>query len=128
MPVRIDTIEGMSEEEFNQLQRAKTGRTLDPAMEELLNRLEAGEIVRVSVAPDQSVRGLRVAISRRASQRGMSIESVEGEGFLAVRRSLDAISRPSRQSQSGNGRRRGRKPRLESRETTGDGETGPTEV
>ena len=75
-------------------------------MEELLARLAAGEAVRVPRAPNQSVRGLRVAIGRRASQRGMRVESVEGEGFLGVRRLPDPAGRSPRQNASGNGRRR----------------------
>ena len=57
----------------------------------------------------QSARGLRTAISRAASSRGMSVETVEGEGFVAVRK-LDAPrARKGKQAPSAEGpRRRGR--------------------
>ena len=41
VPVKIDTIEAMSAEEFDRLRRARSGRGADPAMAELLDRLEA---------------------------------------------------------------------------------------
>ena len=50
MPVRIERLEEMSEEEFDRVRRARSGRAADPVMEELLDRLEAGERVRVPVA------------------------------------------------------------------------------
>ncbi len=85
MPVRIERLEEMSEEEFDRLRRSRSGRAADPMMEEMLDRLEAGERVRVPVAAEQSARGLRVAVGRKASQRGMKVEAVEGDGFVGFR-------------------------------------------
>ncbi len=109
MPVRIDRLEEMSEEEFDRLRRARPGRVTDPIMEELLDRLEAGERVRVPVAAEQSVRGLRVAVGWRASQRGMKVEAVEGDGFVGFRRAdAPALQQGKRQPVAEGQRKRGR--------------------
>ncbi len=113
MPVKIDNLEEMSEEEFNSLRRERTRRALDPGMEELLTRLAAGQTVRVPIGPDQTARGLRVSIGRLAAQRGMRVEAVEGEGFLGVRRIEEPESRSSRKPSAGDGRRRGRRRRTD---------------
>ncbi len=42
--------------------------------------------VRVPLVEGKNARGLRTAISRAASSRGMSVEMVEGDGFVAVRK------------------------------------------
>ena len=109
MPVRIERLEEMSEEEFDRLRRRWSGRAADPGMEELLDRLEAGERVRVPVAAGQSVRGLRVAVGRRASQRSMRVEAVEGDGFVGFRRADEpAPQRGKRQPVVEGQRKRGR--------------------
>ena len=40
----------------------------------------------VLLVDGQSARGLRVAISRAATSRGMTVETAEGDGFVAVRK------------------------------------------
>src|SRR5215207_5952724 len=55
-------------------------------MIDLLNELEAGKPVRVPLTEGQSARGLRVAISRAATSRGLDVETLEGDGFVAVRK------------------------------------------
>jgi hypothetical protein len=56
--------------------------------------------------------GLRTAISRAAASRGLSVETVEGEGFVAVRKADEPRSRKGKQPSSGSGqRRRGRPPK-----------------
>src|SRR5215210_833465 len=88
MPVKIGSFEPLSEEEFHALRQQKTRKT-DPVMVALLAEIEAGQPVRVPLVDGQSARGLRTAISRAASSRGPSVETVEGDGFVAVRR-IDA--------------------------------------
>src|SRR5688572_17652723 len=98
MPVKIGSFEPLSEEEFTALQQQKERKT-DPAMVALLVEIEAGRPVRVSLVEGQSARGLRTAISRAATSRGLSVETVEGDGFVAVRK-VDAPRgrKPTQQS------------------------------
>ena len=42
MPVRIENLEEMSEEEFERLRRARSGRAVDPTVEELLVDVREG--------------------------------------------------------------------------------------
>ena len=110
MPVRIGAIEEITQEEFQALRRTKATRG-NPEMLELLQRVQAGQAVRVPLEGGQSARGLRVAISRAAKQLGLSVETIEGDGFVAVSKAPDgAPSRGRRAAPSGNGRRtRGRR-------------------
>ncbi len=111
MPVKIPSFEPLSEEEFTAL-RQKKGRKTDPAMAALLAEVEAGQPVRVPLVEGQSARGLRTAISRAATSRGLSVETVEGEGFVAVKKSDASRTRKGKQSSSPGGqRRRGRPPK-----------------
>jgi hypothetical protein len=111
MPVKISSFEPLSDEEFTTLRQQKARKT-DPAMAALLAEVEAGRPVRVPLVEGQSARGLRTAISRAATSRGLSVETVEGEGFVAVRKTDEPRTRKGRQTQSGEGqRRRGRPPK-----------------
>jgi hypothetical protein len=57
----------------------------------------------------QSARGLRTAISRAAGSRGLSVETVEGDGFVAVRKTDEPRTRKGKPAPSHEGqRRRGR--------------------
>src|SRR5829696_10468692 len=110
MPVKIGTFGPLSEAEFTELQRQRARKT-DPAMTALLDEIATGQPVRVPLVEGQSARGLRTAISRAATSRGLSVETVEGEGFVAVMK-VDA-PRPRKQTQQiaepGKGRGRPRK-------------------
>ena len=111
MPVKIGSFEPLSEEEFTALQQQKARKT-DPAMVALLAEVDAGRPVRVPLVEGQSARGLRTAISRAAGSRGLSVETVEGEGFVAVRKTDEPRTRKGRQAPSTEGqRRRGRPPK-----------------
>ena len=60
----------------------------------------------------QSARGLRTAISRAATSRGLTVETVEGDGFVAVRKSEESRTRKGKQASFPEGqRRRGRPPK-----------------
>ena len=85
MPVKIGSFEPLSEDEFHALRQQKARKT-DPAMVALLAEVESGRPVRVPLVEGQSARGLRTAISRAATSRGLNVETVEGEGFVAVRK------------------------------------------
>jgi hypothetical protein len=109
MPVKIESFEPLSEEEFTALRQQKASKT-DPAMLALLTEVEAGQPVRVPLVEGQSARGLRAAISRAAGSRGMSVETVEGEGFVAVKKTAAPLKGKQAPSQDGE-RRRGRPPK-----------------
>jgi len=111
MPVKIESFEPLSEEEFTALRQQKARET-DPAMVALLVEVEIGRPVQVPLVEGQSARGLRTAISRAASGRGLSVETVEGDGFVAVRKVNDPRSRKGTQASPPEGqRRRGRPPK-----------------
>ena len=111
MPVKIGSFEPLSEEEFTALRQQKARKT-DPAMVALLAEVEAGHPVRVPLVEGQSARGLRTAISRAATSRGLSVETVEGEGFVAVRKTDEPRSRKGKPASPQDGqRRRGRPPK-----------------
>lgn len=111
MPVTIGSFEPLSEEEFTALRQQKARKT-DPAMVALLAEVAAGRPVRVPLVEGQSARGLRTAISRAATSRGLSVETVAGEGFVAVKKSDEPRARKGKPASSGEGRRRrGRPPK-----------------
>jgi hypothetical protein len=116
MPVKIESFSPLSEEEFTALRQQKARKT-DPAMVALLTEVEAGRPVRVPLVKGQSARGLRTAISRAATSRGLTVETVEGEGFVAVKKTDEPRSRKSKPaSSSGGQRRRGRPPKRQAQD------------
>jgi hypothetical protein len=111
MPVKIGTFGPLSEAEFTELRQQKARKT-DPAMAALLAEVATGQPVRVPLVEGQSARGLRTAISRAAGSRGMSVETVEGNGFVAVRKADEPRTRKGKQAPPQDGqRRRGRPPK-----------------
>jgi hypothetical protein len=92
MPVKIASFEPLSEEEFTALRQQKARKT-DPAMVAFLAEVGAGRPVRVPLVQGQSARGLRTAISRAATSRGLTVEMVEGDGFVAVRKTDEPRTR-----------------------------------
>ena len=76
----------------------------------LLAEIATGQPVRVPLVEGQSARGLRTAISRAASSRGMTVETVEGDGFVAVRKADESRSRKGKQASSPEGQRRRSRP------------------
>jgi hypothetical protein len=107
MPVKFGSFEPLSEEEFTALRQQKARKT-DPAMTALLAEVATGRPLRVPLVEGQSARGLRTAISRAASSRGLSVETVEGEGFVAVRKADEPRARKPTQQSAEPGKRRGR--------------------
>jgi hypothetical protein len=108
MPVKIGTFGPLSEAEFIELRQQKVRKT-DPAMAALLAEIATGQPVRVPLVEGQSARGLRTAISRAASSRGLNVETVEGDGFVAVRKTDEPRGRRGKQTSATDGqRRRGR--------------------
>jgi hypothetical protein len=107
MPVKIGTFGPLSEAEFTELRQQKARKT-DPAMTALLAEIATGQPVRVPLVEGQSARGLRTAISRAATSRGLSVETVEGDGFVAVRKADEPRARKQAQQSAEPGKRRGR--------------------
>src|SRR5215211_4748766 len=107
MPVKIGTFGPLSEAEFTELRQQKARKT-DPAMSALLSEIATGQPVRVPLVDGQSARGLRTAISRAATSRGLSVETVEGDGFVAVRKLDEPRTRKGKSSSADGQRRRGR--------------------
>src|SRR5215207_961608 len=111
MPVKIGTFGPLSEAEFTELRQQKARKT-DPAMAALLAEIATGQPVRVPLVDGQSARGLRTAISRAATSRGLTVETVEGDGFVAVWKVDEPPSRKGKSASSQDGqRRRGRPPK-----------------
>ena len=115
MPVKIGTFGPLSEAEFTELRQQKVRKT-DPAMAALLAEIATGQPVRVPLVEGQSARGLRTAISRAASSRGMSVETVAGEGFVAVRKVDEPPARKGKSLSPEGQRRRGRPPKRQERD------------
>jgi len=112
MPVKIETFEPFSEEEFDAL-RQQPGRSTDRAMVALLAEIETGQPIRVPLVQGQSARGLRTAISRAAGSRGIHVETVAGDGFVAARKTDQPRGRTPASSPGPDGtRRRGRPPKV----------------
>ena len=86
MPVNIGQPEDMTEEEFAALKRAKNRSNANPLIEEVLDRVESGRPQRVPLPEGQNAKGARIAIARAAGRRGLSVETVEGDGFIGVTR------------------------------------------
>ena len=59
--------------------------------------------MRVPLVEGQSARGLRTAISRAAGSRGLSVETVEGDGFVAVRKTDEPRTRKGKPAPSPKG-------------------------
>ncbi len=117
MPVKIGTFGPLSEAEFTELRQQKARKT-DPAMASLLAEIATGQPVQVPLVDGQSARGLRTAISRAATSRGLSVETVEGDGFVAVRKADEARTRKGKPAPVTEGqRRRGRPPKRQEQDT-----------
>ena len=108
MPIRISHFEDMSNEELEHLRRQKHHRG-DPAMHELLSRVEAGMAQRVPIAEGQSGKGLRIAIARAAGKRGLSVETAEGDGCVGVWLAPEATQTKAKRPASDSRRGRPRK-------------------
>ncbi len=115
MPVKVGSFKPTSMERVAELRRAKTRRSGDPGMAELMDALESGEPQEVPVGSEQTPKGMRIAIARAANRRGLAIEMFEdsneqGAPVVVVVKSEPAASlqKTGPATASGNGRRRGR--------------------
>ena len=74
MSVKIGSFGPLFEAEFAELRQQKVRRA-NPALAALLDEIATGRPVRIPLLDGQSARGLRVAISRAATSRGLSVET-----------------------------------------------------
>ena len=112
MPIRIDQFEEVDASVFDQYPRpAGPGKKIDPQWEELLTKLDQGSVIRLPLGDDSELRGLRLALGRRAAGRGFKVETRTDGQTLVVRKS-DQPMTPKVQAQAApaptNGRKRGR--------------------
>ena len=97
MPVKIGIIWAVVRSGIHRAAQQKARKT-DPAMAALLAEIATGQPVRVPLVEGQSARGLRTAISRAATSRGLTVETVEGDGFVAVRKADEPRTRKGKQA------------------------------
>lgn len=90
MPVQWEEI---SEQEFAQLpEPTQPGPKVDHEWEELLSRLDQGGTVRIPITDEKSKKGTRLSLGRRAARRGFKVSIRYGEGFMAARKSDEALT------------------------------------
>ncbi len=121
MPVRIDQFEEVDASVFDQYPRPMgPGKKVDPQWEELLTKLDQGSVIRLPIGDGAELRGLRLALGRRAAGRGFKVEARTDGQSLVVRKSNQPLT-PKAQAQSSpaptNGRKRGR-PRKQDQQVT----------
>ena len=88
MPVRIDRFEEVDASVFDEYPRpAGPGKKVDPQWEELLSKLDQGSVIRLPLGDDSELRGLRLALGRRAASRGFKVEPRTHGQTLVVRKS-----------------------------------------
>src|SRR5215217_9444404 len=88
MPVRIDQFEEVDASVFDEYPRPMApGRKIDPQWEELLTKLDQGSVIRLPLGEDSALRGLRLALGRRAASRGFRVETRNDGRTLVVRKS-----------------------------------------
>ncbi len=88
MPVRIDQFEEVDASVFDEYpQPAAPGKKADPQWEELLTKLDQGSVIRLPLGEESELRGLRLALGRRAASRGFRVETRTDGQSLVVRKS-----------------------------------------
>ncbi len=99
MPVRVDQFEEVDASVFDQYpQPGAPGKKADPQWEELLSKLDQGRVIRLPLGDESELRGLRLALGRRAAGRGFKVETRNDGQTLVVRKSdqpLTAKSQPN---------------------------------
>ena len=112
MPVKIDQYEEVDSSVFDEYpQPLGPGKKVDPQWEELLTKLDQGSVIRLPLGDDSALRGLRLALGRRAAGRGFKVETRTDGQTLVVRKSDQPLTTKA-QAQAApaltNGRKRGR--------------------
>src|SRR3712207_1776356 len=112
MPVRIDRFEEVDASVFDEYPRpAGPGKKVDPRWEELLSKLDRGTVIKLPLGDESELRGLRLALGRRAAGRGFKVETRTDGQTLVVRKSdqpLTAKGQPAATPPENGRRKRGR--------------------
>ncbi len=100
MPVRIDQFEEVDASVFEEYPRPMVpGKKVDPQWEELLTKLDQGSVIRLPLGDETELRGLRLALGRRAAGRGFKVETRTDGRTLVVRKSDQPLT-PKAQAQA----------------------------
>jgi hypothetical protein len=91
MPIQIDQFEEVDPSVFEQYPAKKAPGQTDPAWDDLLTRLEQGKVVRLPYTDERQLRGLRLAVGRRAAGRGFKVETRHDHDSIVIRRRDAAI-------------------------------------
>jgi len=90
MPVELDVFREISQDEFDQMlrdSRKASPSYLHPSMVSLMQALtESEQPLLIKLKETQLPRSVRSAIMNVARHRGLRVQSVSGEGYVAVRR------------------------------------------
>jgi hypothetical protein len=110
MPIKIDQFEEVDPSVFEQYPARKAPGQSDPAWDDLLTRLEQGKVVRLPYTDERQLRGLRLAVGRRAAGRGFKVETRHDQDSIVIRRRDAATSTGGMLAASaGSGAKRGRR-------------------
>jgi hypothetical protein len=88
-------------EAHEQLPRKRTGPTQDPAWEEVMRELAAGNPVILEYADPKERGSLARSVGRRAAHCGMRVELRDGDGYISVRSAGEAPGGSGRRGRGG---------------------------
>ena len=96
MPVRIDRFEEVDALVFDEYpQPAGPEKKVDPQWEELLTKLDQGSVIRLPLGDETELRGLRLALGRRAAGRGFKVETrTDGQTLVVRKRNQSLTPKP----------------------------------
>ena len=110
MPIKIDQFEEVEPSVFEQYPARKAAGQSDPTWDDLLTRLEQGKVVRLPYTDERQLRGLRLAVGRRAAGRGFKVETRHDHDSIVIRRRDQATSaKPTTAASAGGSAKRGRR-------------------
>jgi hypothetical protein len=110
MPIQIDQFEEVAPSVFEQYPAKKAPGQSDPAWDDLLTRLDQGKVVRLPYTDERQLRGLRLAVGRRAAGRGFKVETRHDDQSIVIRRRDQATSAtPTSAASAGSGAKQGRR-------------------
>jgi hypothetical protein len=108
MPIQIDQFEEVDPRVFEQYPAKKAPGQSDPAWDDLLTRLDQGKVVRLPYTDERQLRGLRLAVGRRAAGRGFKVETRHDGQSIVIRRRDQAAITGMPAASAGGGAKRGR--------------------
>jgi hypothetical protein len=110
MPIQIDQFEEVASSVFNQYPGRKGPGQSDPVRDDLLTRLGQGTVARLPYADERELRGLRLAVGRRAVGCGFKGETRHDQDSLVIHRgdpgTIYAAASPGAAAATMRGRRR----------------------